>query len=318
MTPSPNRPQFQQRHQDYVVGPNQDGRLAAVAAGQLITSIEFQMDPDAPFLLRGRAMRVQYDSLASHTQAGLSNVSMRFSGPDQDFRGPRVLQSLVMPFGGQSGAWRPVYPQMFYPPRSTMTLEVLNTSAVQLTNLTFYFRGVKLYPWGINPAYTYPKRCRMTQYAYGINHLIPQPVGNPTAAIQNLLTTDTRLLQTFQCKPDADFVCRTIQAGASYAPFGLEVFLIIRDENRKAYSNDWMHFEVLAGPSIGNYQTGTNGSLTAIGTGNSLAGTFFPEIYCPRSHVLYYDVMRNDASFAGAATIPNFPVALIGSRVYEA
>ena len=27
-------PQFQQRHQDYVIGPNQDTRLASVAAGQ--------------------------------------------------------------------------------------------------------------------------------------------------------------------------------------------------------------------------------------------------------------------------------------------
>lgn len=316
--PSPNRPEFQQRHQDYVVGPNQDARLAAVAPGQLVTGIEFQTDPDAPFLCRGRAMRVQYDSLASHTQAGLSGVAMRFSGPDQDFRSPRVLQSLVMPFGGQSGAWRPVYPQIFYPPRSTMTLEVLNTSAVQLTNLTFYFRGVKLYPWGINPAYTYPKRCRMTQYAYGINHLLPPDPNNPTAAIQNLLVSDTRLIQTFQVKPDADFVCRTLQAGPSYAPFGLEVFLILRDENRKAYSNDWMHFEVLAGPSVGNYQAGASGTLSAIGTGNSLPGAIFPEIYVPKSHLLYYDVMRSDAAYAGTATIPNFPVTLIGSRVYQA
>ena len=313
-----SQPQFQARHQDYVVGPNQDPRLASVAPGQLITGIEFQTDTDAPFLLRGRAYRVSYDSIASHTQLGLQNVAMRFAGPDQDFRS-RVLvpQGLVMPYGGQSAAWKPVYPQIFYPARSTMTIEVQNLDPTNtLTNLTLYWRGVKLYPWGRNEP-TYPRRMEMTQYAYGINRLTPQPITNPTEAIQNLLTSDLRYTQTFQVKNDADFVVRSLQAGPSYPPLGLEVFLVLRDENQKAYSNDWMHFEVLCGPSTGNYQSGAAGSIPAIGTGNALPGVLFPEFYLPANHVMYYDVMRADSGYAGAATIPNFPVQLFGSRVRD-
>jgi hypothetical protein len=315
-----SQPQFQQRHQDYVIGPNQDKRLASVAPGQLITGIEFQLDPDAPFLLRGRAYRVAYDTLASRTQVGLQNLAWRWTGPDQDFRSAQLIpQNLQMAYGGQSAAFKPVYPQIFFPARSTVTMEVQNLSATDtLTNLTLYLRGVKLFPFGMNPAYTYPPKVRMTQYGYGINYMSPPDPNNLTAAIQNLLTADSRLLQTFQVKNTGDFVIRSLQAGPSYAPFALEVGLILRDENRKAYSNDFVHFEVLAGPSGGNYATGSAGSVPAIGTGNSAPGILFPEIYVPANHVLYYDIQRADSGYVGAATIPNFPVTLLGSRVYAA
>ena len=311
-------PQFQQRHQDYVIGPNQDLRLASVAAGQAVTNIQFQFDPDAPFLLRGRAYRVQYDTLASRTQVGIQNVTMKMSGPDQDFRSTvEVPQNLVMAYGGQSAAFKPVYPQIMYPARSTVTINVKNTGTSTLTNLTLYLRGVKLFPWGSNPAYTYPKRCRLLNYVYPLNY-VNLSTANPTGAIQNLATSDTRLVQPFTIKPDSGFAIRALQAGPSYAPFALETFLILRDENQKAYSNDWVHFEVFCGPSGGNYQTGSAGSLGAVGTGNSQPGTLFPEIYLPPQHMLYFDIQRNDSGFAGAATIPNFPVNLLGSRVYEA
>ena len=315
-----SQPQFQQRHQDYVVDQTIDPRLASVAPGQLIAGIEFQMDPDAPFLLRGRCYRVSYDSLASRTQIGVQSLAMRFSGPDQDYRSSVLVpQNLQMAYGGQSAAWKPVYPQIFYPARGTMTIDVQNLSTTEtLTNLTLYFRGVKLFPFGINGAYTYPKKMRATQYGYGMNYSSPPNPANPTAAIQQLLTADTRLLQILQIKNDADFVARTIQAGPSYAPYALEVFITLRDENRKAYSNLPVHFEVLAGPSGGNYQTGAAGSIGAIGTGNSMPSCIFPELYLPKNHILYYDVYRKDSGYAGAATIPNFPITLLGSRVYEA
>ena len=316
-----SQPNFQQRHQDYVVDSTIDPRLASVAPGQLVPGIEFQMDPDAPFLLRGRCYRVSYNSLTSRTQIGVQSLAMRFSGPDSDYRSSVLVpQNLIMPFGGQSAAWKPVYPQIFYPARATMTIDVQNLSTTEtLTNLTLYFRGVKLFPFGANPpTQTYPKKMRATPYGYPINYMSPPDPNNPTGAVQNLLTSDSRLLQTLQIKNDADCVARTIQAGPSYAPFALEVFLTLRDENRKAYSNLPVHFEVLAGPSGGNYETGSAGSIGAVGTGNSMPGVIFPELYLQKNHILYYDIIRKDSGYAGAQTIPNFPVTLLGSRVYEA
>ena len=40
-----------ERHQDYVLGPNQDKRLASVAAGQAL-ELSLYLDTDAPFALR--------------------------------------------------------------------------------------------------------------------------------------------------------------------------------------------------------------------------------------------------------------------------
>ena len=309
------KPQFQERHQDYVIDYTIDPRLASVAPGQLITNIELRTDPDAPFLLRGRAYRVKYDNLDSRTQVGLQNLSLRYSGPTADFRSAvPIPQGLQMPYGGQSGAWKPVYPQVFYPAASTLLVDVLNTGTSTWTNLVLYFRGVKLYPWGTNPSYTYPEKCSLLPYVY--------PIETPTSTnlygtIQNLAATADIRLNTWQNQPDTGFVLRAIQAGPSYAPFGLEVFLTLRDENRKAFSNLPVHFEVLCGPSGGNYQTGSGGSIGAIGTGNSMPGILYPEIYVLPKHLLYYDITRDDSAFAGAATIPNFPVDLIGAKVYQ-
>ena len=318
------KPQFQERHQDYVIGPppsgqapglNQDSRLASVAPGQLIEAIELTMDPDAPFLLRGRAYRVSYDNLDSRTQVGLQNLSLRFSGPNADFRSTAVIpQGLQMAYGGQSAAWKPVYPQIYYPARSVMLVDVLNTGASTLTNLRLYFRGVKLFPWGINPSYTYPAKCALLPYIYPI---APPTIPNQFGTVQNLLTLEERLLQVWQNQVDTDFVLRALQAGPSYSPFALEVFITLRDENRKAFSNAPVHFEILCGPSGGNYQTGAGGSIGAIGTGNSAPGVLYPEIYVPKGHLLYYDITRHDSNYNGAATIPNFPINLIGAKVYQ-
>ena len=309
------KPHFQERHHDHVWGPAQDSRLASVGPGQLIRNIEVQFDNDAPFFLRGRAYRVSYDSLASRTQVGLQNLKMRWSGPNNDYRqNVLVPQGLDMAYGGQSAMWAPVYPQIAYPANGLMLVDVLNAGATTLTNLTLYFRGVKLFPWGTNTGATYPARMSILPYAYPINTVDNSPTA--TGAIQNLLTADQRILQTFQVQNDSDFVLRSGQAGPSYAPFALEVFVTLRDGNRKAFSNAPVHFETLFGPSGGNYQTGAAGLLPAIGTGNACPGVFYPEIYCPRGSVLYYDIERFDAGYIGAATIPNFPIILNGGKVY--
>jgi hypothetical protein len=304
---------FQERHQDYVIDQTLDARLHDVAPGQLVSGIELHLETDAPFLLRGRAYRVQYDTLASQTQVGIQNLALRFAGPDLNFFSDILVpQNLEMPYGGQSGAWKPVSPQVLYPAGSVLTVDILNTGPTHLNNLVLYWRGVKLYTPGQNPAYTYPKKMKAIPFSYPI---APITTGNPFGMIQNLLATEQRLRQPFNCLNDADFVLRYGQAGRFFAPFGLEVFMTLRDENEKAFSNLPVHVEVLFGPSQGNYQTG-GATIPAIGTGNALPSVFYPEIYIPASHQLWYDIIRADGGFAGSATIPNYPVTLTGSKVY--
>lgn len=315
------RPPYQERHFDYVLGPNQDARLASVVAGQEILGITLQLEHDAPFILRGRAMRVQYNTLAGRVQTGLNNVSMRYTGPLRDYRSQGYIpQGLLMPYGGQGGAWKPLAHQILYPQGGVIQVDLVNTGTTTLTNLTFYWRGVKLFPWGINPSYTYPEKCRLLPFVYPI---APITASNPYGVVQNLLVNEytgaggigPRLRQQFKCQNDADFVLRYAQAGPTFVPLGLEIGVKLRDENEKPFSNDYVHYETLFGPCAGIFSCGGAG-LPAIGTGNALPSVFYPEIYVPKDHILWYDITRNDAGFAGTATIPSFPINLIGSKVY--
>ena len=71
-----------QRHFDYVLGPNQDGRLASVAAGQLVEGLVLRLDMDAPFILRSRAIRMAACGRAG--QSALESLLLRWAGPDRN------------------------------------------------------------------------------------------------------------------------------------------------------------------------------------------------------------------------------------------
>src|ERR1035437_5478956 len=130
-----------QRHHDYVLGPNQDARLASVAAGQSIAGLALKMDTDAPFVLRSRAMRVKYSDQGEgdRVQLGLNHLLARWAGPDRDYRSQNLIrQSLLAPFFGQLGNPIPVYPQVVYPRGSTLWVDIRNDGTEALTNLTLY------------------------------------------------------------------------------------------------------------------------------------------------------------------------------------
>ncbi len=141
----PVRPTFQERHHDYVLGPNQDARLANVAAGAVIEKVTLTLDTDAPFVLRSRALRQKYT--AALRQNGLQFVATRWTGPNRDYRQQDfVLESLQMANFGQCGNPGPVCPSITYPAAGNILIDVYNTGSAAITNLTFYFRGVKLFP----------------------------------------------------------------------------------------------------------------------------------------------------------------------------
>ena len=165
--------EYQQRHWDYVLGPNQTGGSAGVggafgtvAANAVLQGVPLQTDLDAPFLLRSIAARVQYDTTSSaHRQTNLNQLQIRFTGPAKNyFHQAFVPLNLLMPFGGQLGNPSPLQRQVWYPPQSTIYVDITNNGANALTNLTLYFRGVKLFPKGTRPAWTYPPKIQTTPY----------------------------------------------------------------------------------------------------------------------------------------------------------
>ncbi len=300
---------LQERHFDYVLGPNQDSRLASVAAGDGLTEVLLQMDSDAPFILTGRAVRCKYTS--SLNQANLAGLKTRWTGPTRDYRQQSyVLESLQSAYYGAYGNPKPIVPGIVFPPRSVLMLDLINTGASAITNLQFFFRGFKLFPQGAVPAYTYPRRFASQTFSYPV-------------AVSSLGVSETRLDQIFTVKQDADFVIRGGQSfpittsedrGRTLA----EVSIILKDFNKQPYSSDFVPFDILFGsgafPSA--VPVGPTPSFVApFGTGPNQPGIFYPEIYVPMNHQLLYDLQRSDGA-SGSNQAEDFTFNLIGGKVF--
>jgi hypothetical protein len=297
-------PQLQERHFDYVLGPNQDARLANVAAGAEFEDVDLILDTDAPFLLRGRAVRQSYTNLL--TQNGLQFLKTKWTGPNNDFRQQDlILESLQMAYFGQGANPKPIFPQIYYPAGSTLRVHLRNMGAGALTNLTFYFRGVKLFPPGTVPGYTYPPTFAGLTFSYPFTVLA-------------LGAGERRYNQVWINKTDADFVLRAGQAGPVAAGIQrttlAEVFFRLKDHTYKPFSNDFVHIDILfgSGNMPGTIPAGpVPAFVPPIGTGPGLPGLFYPEIYVPTNHQLFYYVMRADP--AGNVNVSfNF----IGGKVF--
>lgn len=317
-------PYLQHRHFDYVLGPNQDSRLAAVASGSTITGIELQMDTDAPFVMTGRCVRRQYTTTA--LKVDLTGLRTRFSGPTRDYRisgvnPPYIRESLQSAYYGMYGNFKPIVPGILYPPGSVLVVDLTYTNAAyDPIALSFYFRGFKLYPAGAVPAYTYPKRMATMAFAYQV-------------PVVSLGADETRRGQIFTVKQDADFVLRGGQGpqpiGAS--PILAEISMVLKDANKQPYSNDFVPFEVLFGSVAPTYAPSASVALTspqvavgpapsytpAWGTGPGSPGLFYPEIYIPKNRQMIYDVKRADGAALGATLAASFPFTLLGSKVFE-
>lgn len=306
---------FQQRHHDYVLGPNQDSRLASVAPGAVVKGLDLHLDTDAPFVLRSRALWSDFTNGNGVAQTDLQLLKTRWTGPALDYRQQGyVSEAAQMAYFGQFGCPKPVGP-IQYPAGGILRVDLYNASStITITNLSFLWRGVKLFPLGSVPGYTYPEKCGIRPFdGYQINI---------TALAAGASVTN----QIFTVKPDADFVLRGLQAEATEngTPVSRNIGFQLLDWTRKPYSNDYVRLDVLAGrasqssadTSLVIFPVGTGSKLAPLGTGPGAAGLLFPEIYVPANHQLLYSVSRNDASIAGAAAA-NITVNLIGAKVFK-
>jgi hypothetical protein len=302
---------LQERHYDYVIGPNQDSRLASVAPGAVVEEVLLQVDSEAPFVLRSRAVRCKYAS--GLTQGPLNGLKTHWAGPQRDYRmNDYILESLQMVYYGQGGNPKPIAPEVVYPPKSVIRLDLKNTGASTITNLTFYFRGVQLFPWGVVPGYTYPRKFASQTFSYPV----------PVVALG---VSEYRPDQIFTVKPDADFVLRAGQGptlfsvGTEAPRVFAEVAIVLKDWNMRPYSNDFVHFDILfgTGSAPATIPVGpTPVFVSPFGTGPGQPGLLYPEIYVPRNHQLRFDLQRSDG-VAGTNQAEDFTFNFIGGKVFE-
>ena len=262
-----------ERHQDYML------TLPSVPVGG-IQQVPLKLDTDAPFALR----------LVRSRNIGLNG--WRFTNPRNANQSSGLRTDWVLPNVQGAGPYPSrgaiIYEEFVYPPGGTIWVDVGNTGDAPITNARLLFRGSKLYTDGTMWSPTYPERMAVLPSIYQI--VVPGVPLVQTAPLENLLTINN----------DADFVFRCGVCDAftltSPPPSGslqfTNVFVQLRDENRKAYSNVPIHVNDLFG----------QGLPTPFGSGSDddqalfTPGLITPEIYLPRRHSLYFDVTRNDTS----------------------
>ena len=278
--------QFQFRHHDYVL------QVPSYPGGQVVR-YSLQLDTDSSFILRGRAIHTQTTQTAiagsvptplANQVAALNQYTDRITGPDSNDLSDGLVnfyfQSAIL---GQYGLPLPVRAPLLYPPGCTLFVDVYNPTA--LTNLEIYFRGQKIFQPGVLPCNTYPPSAFIRPRWFTTFETL---VVAPPPSLNNSLMIDSF----------ADFALRTLSIGAypGNSGFGAhsynQVWIQLRDQNGRAYSNVPVHVDVCFGSTTwGNFRSGEIYGIPS----NNLPPLLTPEIYIPANQILYYDLYRNDA-----------------------
>jgi hypothetical protein len=314
---------YQKFHFDYCLGPGRTdldaawtglSSLQTLAPGTLLIGLPLNLQPDAAFLLTGLAVRVKMPVPVGggncQQAQDLRGLRFRFTGPDGNYlMDQRVPLNCFMANYGQLGNPKSVYPNLLYAPQSTILVDVENASpTLTFTNLEFYFRGVKLFPWGLKTYYPYPEKMATIPFNYNLT-------------VTQLAITDRRLKQIFTAVQDGDFVWRATQAGVSSAATFWDVYVKFYNEQYYPHSNIPVHTDVVFGrrqPSGSYAGILYDNAGICVEAGPANPGLWYPEIYIPNQHQQFFDIFRDDSSYnaQGCPSVADFPMVMIGAKVY--
>ena len=268
-----------ERHHDYQL------TIPTVPVGGL-TDVPLQLDTDSPFALR----------LVKSRNIGTSG--WRFQTPRRQYQSSQLRTDLIQIAGIGTFASRGVviYPEMIYPIGASILVDVGNNTGAPITNARLLFRGSKLFRDGAISAPTYPPKLAGLPFVY--ETIVPNvPVTGPPL-IDNQLQVIHDADFALRCgicdpfvllvdgAPVSMALAQTFGNTATLTPQYSEVYVQLKDESRKFYSNEPIHVNDLFGQ-------GTPFTANDEPVGFQ-PGLFTPEIYLPRDHSLYFDVYRND------------------------
>ena len=269
-----------ERHQDYII-------TVAPVPTLGIQQFPLKLDTDAPFALRlvrlpeYRALRLE---VSPHPAAPTSQTRCARIGLSRFSRANR-LSAREAPSLTKRWSTRRGRPSM-------------STSAIQHRGsddqCAASFWGSKLFADDSYQVPVYPERMAVLPAVYQV--VVPNVGANGVAGrvLNNQLTI----------KNDADFVYRygacdafVINGPSDAVPTPEQyqftnLYVQIRDENGKYYSNAPVHVNDLFGQGLPTpFQTATANDDQVLFT----PGLVTPEIYLPRKANLYFDVIRSDA-----------------------
>lgn len=280
-----------ERHQDYQL------TIPTLPVGGL-ANLQLKLDSDAAFAAR----------LVKTRNFPLAAGGIRFKNRMGDYTGSGFMSNLLLQVAEPSRG-DVQWPQLVYPASASISIDVQNLTGAPLTNVRILFRGSKLYEDGQMPAPVYPEKYEPLAFAYPV---VVSGIPLVTAGSFN----DRQLL----IADDGDFALRygfcdsfrlqvtnqvSVPAGAS-ALYN-ELYVTLRDEARKPYSNEPIHVDDLFG------------SVNTTNADSPLAfvwpGLFTPEIYIERNHSLYFDIRRSDTGFVGPAGTCDLHFRFCGMKV---
>ena len=295
-----------ERHQDYQLS------FPSVPAGGLF-NVPLQLDSDAPFALRLVKTR------------NLGSSGFRFKNPREQYQSPEFRTDSISQ--GGAGLFGPnqgvvIYPQYVYPANSSIIVDVGNNTGSALTNVRVLFRGSKLFRDGAFVSPSYPARCSTLPFTYQVP-VLNIPVTGLSQVVPGL-NTAAMLNNLMNVRSDSDFACRYLCADpwapmvdGQATPFPqsfTEVYVQLRDEARKPYSNEPIHIDDL-------FSEGSPLSTDPDGNPNNFPNVFLPgllrpELYLLKEGTLYCDVYRDDS-----ALVNQFPVNIYfrfqGAKVFQ-
>lgn len=258
-------------HFDYLL------RCGAVSNGQTIVT-ELQMDLGAPFCLRGIG---GYNVVtATHVVSELSGAFLSFSNSvDQFLQTAQIGTSGDWPSGGLNALYEPVYQQILYPSNSVLQVRLTNSSGADWDSARIVFRGTKLYYRDRIYSPSYPSCYRAIPYQQSLT--IP------------VLASGTFTIPLTVSGADYAFRGGVLKIDSSIAGSIPDLEMKIRDQEGKAYSNDYIHHSWLFSSDLAQRP-----------------GLFYPEIYLPKDRQLLIDCQQN------TATAPTVNLVLTGERIF--
>jgi hypothetical protein len=290
-----------ERHQDYQL------TVASVPPGG-VRNVPLQLDTDAPFALRLVKSRNLGPSGFNYQNPRRMYTSTAF----QTDLIQNVLDNQYFPSRGIVQ-----YPQMIYPPGSSIVVDIANTTNANLTNVKILFRGSKFFDSRAVSLPTYPPRFGGLPFTYQTVVANLQASGALSRSVDNQLQVRRDADFTFRCGVCDPFSLAidgtASSAGLLAPPNFLNVYVQLKDESRKAYSNEPIHINDLFGQSS-PFVFGTGGNNDAV---LWLPGNLTPEIYIPRDHSLYFDVFRfDDPTDFNTGRPVNLYFRFVGAKVF--
>lgn len=277
-----------ERHQDYLLS------IPSLPAGGR-NQIPLKLDTDAPFALR----------LVRSRNIDLNG--WRFTTPSGAYQSSALRTDWIVPATAGASAYPSrgsiIYDELIYPPGSTINVDIGNATGEAITNAELLFRGSKLFQSGSMMVYTYPERMAVLPATYQV--IVPNVT--TTASIRNNQLT---------IKNDADMVIRcgacdafTMSANPLDSAYQFtNVYVSLRDEQYKAYSNAPIHVNDLFGSGLPFPYPGEDDQMLFT------PGLYTPEIYLPRRHNMYFDVFRTDD---GRQATVDLYFRFIGMKVFQ-